>query len=187
MTANVLLKVLSDAPPPRTPIPLFALPLVFVNHAAVACSFSPEALTSLASFTESLSLCLGFLARANRLTAQTVSGNDASVQGRRVSQGRRSASRGTSSAGGRRRTMGGGGEGTAGAWNVAFDFRKMDALLTMLKQLDDQGSAGHLMNAGNQVCRCGERPEGGWGADCCPRHCCFEGGKWMTCLLQVVC
>lgn len=32
-----------------------------------------------------------------------------------------------------------------------MDLRKVDALLTMLKQLDDQESAGFLMGAGNQV------------------------------------
>lgn len=36
-------------------------------------------------------------------------------------------------------------------WTVAIDLRKVDALLTMLKQLDDQESAGYLMAAGNQV------------------------------------
>ena len=41
-------------------------------------------------------------------------------------------------------------------WTVAIDLRKVDALLTMLKQLDDQESAGYLMAAGNQV--------GFWGA-----------------------
>lgn len=131
----------------------------------MACSFSPEALTSLASFTESLSLCLGFLARANRLSAQTWTGMDGSVPlaARRTSHGgggggRRSARR--SSAGGRRRRAvdsGGGGSGDGGGgpngagWTVAVDLRKVDALLTMLKQLDDQESAGHLMGAGNQV------------------------------------
>lgn len=82
----------------------------------MACSFSPEALPSLASFTESLSLCLSFLARADRLSAQMLNG---AIDG--------------------------------GGWTVAIDLCKVDALLTMLKQLDDQESAAQLMNAGNQV------------------------------------
>lgn len=120
----------------------------------MACSFSPEALTSLASFTESLSLCLGFLARAKRLSALTSNGADSSVLTRRASQGR---GRRRSSVGGRRRTtIGAGGvEGGVGnGWTIAFDLRKVDALLTMLKQLDDQESAGFLMNAGNEVSVC---------------------------------
>lgn len=52
--------------------------------------------------------------------------------------------------------MGGGGALEDGGpvtdiWTVAIDLRKVDALLTMLKQLDDQESAGYLMAAGNQV------------------------------------
>lgn len=134
----------------------------------MACSFSPEALTSLASFTESLSLCLGFLARANRLSAATWSEMDGSgsvpVAARRVSHGagRRSGRRSSAAAGGRRRAVGsGGGAADGGAngagWTVAVDLRKVDALLTMLKQLDDQESAGHLMGAGNQVRCCVDR------------------------------
>lgn len=38
-----------------------------------------------------------------------------------------------------------------GGWTVAIDLCKVDALLAMLKQLDDQESAAQLMNAGNQV------------------------------------
>lgn len=34
---------------------------------------------------------------------------------------------------------------------MAVDLRNVDALLTMLKNLDDQESAGHLMIAANQV------------------------------------
>lgn len=124
----------------------------------MACSFSPEALTSLASFTESLSLCLGFLARANRLSAQTWTGNDGSVPpSLQASQGRRAATaRRRSSVGGRRRTTGSGrgaadAGSTSGGWTVAVDLRKVDALLTMLKQLDDQESAAFLMGAGNQA------------------------------------
>lgn len=112
----------------------------------------------MASFTESLSLCLGFLARANRLSAQTWTGTDGSVPpSLQASQGRRSAARRRSGVGGRRRrtTGSGGAAGDAGAtgggWAVAVDLRKVDALLTMLKQLDDQESAGYLMGAGNQV------------------------------------
>lgn len=127
----------------------------------MACSFSPEALTSLASFTESLSLALGFLARANRLTAQTLTGLAAgpdAPEKRRVSQGRRSTGRRRSSVAGRRRTLGGGEGGGGGrGWSVAVDLRNVDALLTMLKNLDDQESAGHLMIAANQV----RRREGG--------------------------
>lgn len=122
--------------------------------AAVACSFSPEALTSLASFTESLSLCLGFLARANRLSAQAWNAVDGSMvpPARHESLGRRAGSRRRSSVGGRRRTTGSGdGVENGAGWTVAVDLRKVDALLTMLKQLDDQESAGHLMGAGNQV------------------------------------
>lgn len=121
---------------------------------AVACSFSPEALTSLASFTESLSLCLGFLARANRLTAQTSTVLDGSVPPARQSHpNRRSGSRRRSSVSAHRRTTGSGAdEGKNGVgWAVSVDLRKVDALLTMLKQLDDQESAAHLMGAGNQV------------------------------------
>lgn len=124
----------------------------------MACSHSPEALTSLASFTESLSLALGFLARAHRLSAQLLPGADGSFGSgskRRQSQGGRRSSRGArrrSSIGGRRRSLAGR-DGSAGGstWSVAVDLRKVDALLTMLKQLDDQESAGHLMNAGNHV------------------------------------
>lgn len=158
----------------------------------MACSFSPEALTSLASFTESLSLCLGFLARANRLSAQTGTGIDGSgsvpLAGRRVSQGvggggRRSGRR--SSVGGRRRAVGsgGGGPGDGGAngagWTVAVDLRKVDALLTMLKQLDDQESAGHLMGAGNQVRACFSRCLG-LGA-CNEVHVSGGGGRGAEC------
>eukprot|EP00903_Cladosiphon_okamuranus_P008054 g7768.t1 len=146
-----------------------APPLLEITaRVAVACSFSPEALTSLASFTESLSLCLGFLARANRLSAQAWSQADGSgsvpVAARRVSHGggRRSGRR--SSVGGRRRPVGSaGGAGDGGAngagWSIAVDLRKVDALLTMLKQLDDQESAGHLMGAGNQILRSLKEPE----------------------------
>eukprot|EP00752_Nemacystus_decipiens_P001840 g1774.t1 len=148
-----------------------APPLLEITaRVAVACSFSPEALTSLASFTESLSLCLGFLARANRLSAQTWSGMDGSgsvpVASRRVSHGggRRSGRRSSAAAGGRRRAVGSGGGAAdggpnGGGWTVAVDLRKVDALLTMLKQLDDQESAGHLMGAGNQILRSLKEPE----------------------------
>lgn len=164
---------------------------------AVACSFSPEALTSLASFTESFSLCLGFLARANRLSAQTLSQTDGSgsvpVAGRRVSHGggRRSGRR--SSVGGRRRAVGSGGGGGAGdggvngaGWTVAVDLRKVDALLTMLKQLDDQESAGHLMGAGNQVrvllvgvsvFNRAKEAGGCWGGLSALKLCCFARGQ----------
>lgn len=133
------------------------------NETAVACSASPEAVISLDSFTESLSIVLGFLARANRLTAQTVggrddafdntkSGNGRGSKGRRLSQGRRQSSRGArrrSSIGGRRRSlMGGAGDPL---WTVPIDLGKLTALLTMLKTFGVQDSPGHLMNAGNHV------------------------------------
>ncbi|CAM9212486.1 unnamed protein product, partial [Ectocarpus sp. 12 AP-2014] len=140
-----------------------AAPLLEITaRVAVACSFSPEALTSLASFTESLSLCLGFLARANRLSAQAWNAVDGSMvpPARQETQGRRAASRRRSSVGGRRRTTGSGdGAENGGGWTVAVDLRKVDALLTMLKQLDDQESAGHLMGAGNQILRSLKEPE----------------------------
>lgn len=133
----------------------FGLPhLDCFESTAVACSFSPEALTSLSSFTESLSLCMGFLARAKRLSALCFNSADGSMVIRSGNPARRSNSRRRSSVGGRRRSLAGGAleDGpTTDVWTVAIDLRKVDALLTMLKQLDDQESAGYLMAAGNQV------------------------------------
>lgn len=134
----------------------------------MACSHSPEALTSLACFTESLSLALGFLARSGRLTPQSPAAAGAIVEatgilrrrfslGRRSSRGtRRRSSTGASSVSGvttgRRKSLAGGPE--TGSWSVTIDLRKVDALLTMLKQLDDQESAGHLISAANHVGGC---------------------------------
>ncbi|CAM9376579.1 unnamed protein product, partial [Discosporangium mesarthrocarpum] len=124
-----------------------ASPLLDVTaRVAVACSHSEEALTSLEGFTESLSLALAALGRSGRLTAQMDGGGGGgsvredpeSPQGAGVT-GR----------------DGGGGEGRVDrAWTIVMDLSKVDTLLTMLKQLDDQESAAHLMRGGNQVLRC---------------------------------
>ncbi|CAM9317037.1 unnamed protein product, partial [Laminaria digitata] len=143
------------------------LPLLEITaRVAVACSFSPEALTSLSSFTESLSLCMGFLARSKRLSALCFNSADGSMVIRSANPTRRPNSRRRSSVGGRRRSMGGGGALEDGGpvtdvWTVAIDLRKVDALLTMLKQLDDQESAGYLMAAGNQVLETLKEPAAG--------------------------
>lgn len=67
------------------------------------------------------------------------------LNGAYTEQGLVATNHGFLSVNGRRRTIDG------GAWTVAIDLCKVDALLTMLKQLDDQESAAQLMNAGNQV------------------------------------
>lgn len=113
----------------------------------------------MASFAESLSLALGFLARVGRLSAYTASVWEGTVVNARKSASRRCSRvpRRRSSVGmsalsgfsGRRKSLAGGPD--AGSWTVAVDLSKVDALLTMLKQLDDQESAGHLINAGNHV------------------------------------
>lgn len=100
---------------------------------------------------------MGFLARSKRLSALCFNSADGSMVIRSGNPARRPNSRRRSSVGGRRRSLAGGAleDGPAtDVWTVAIDLRKVDALLTMLKQLDDQESAGYLMAAGNQVSFC---------------------------------